>query len=353
MLLKSRAKLLFGILAMMTVASIDTLAQQGMPPAQVEIAIATSQIMAPQIQVPGTVISKNDSRISSEVNGRVTWISEVGDRFKAGDVIARLDDRIYKAIFIQAEANVKRLQADLKLKRLALARYEELATTSSAPVSRLEEATADRDMTEQDLIIARATLDRAKDDLERTRVKAPFPGRVVERGAQLGELTGPGTILLRLVDTDHIEIRAQAPISIASFIHDGLEVLLTDNSKTITSTIRTVIPVGDEVSRMMEIRIEIERGNWVIGSAVKVSLPSDRARKVIAVPRDALILRSNSIHIFVITDENKSKRVIIRPGAASGDNIEVIGNVFDGDKVVIRGGERLQDGQNVIIKGQS
>ena len=69
----------------------------------------------------------------------------------------------------------------------------------------------------------------------------------------------------------------------------------------------------------------------------------------LAAPRDALVLRANRISVYVIDQENNAKRHDVELGTAEGDYIEVIGDIEPGDSVVIRGGERLRDGQSVTI----
>ena len=332
----------------LVIIALPVTAQQGPPPARVLTAEVTRQLLSPEIQVPGTVISKNDSRISSEILGRIIWVAEVGTAVKKGDVVARIEDTNFETALTQAKAIVKSLEADFLYRTQDVRRLEELAATGNTPVSRLEQAVSQRDMVEQSVIQAKAALKRAQRDLERTQVRAPFPGRVVERLSQMGEFASPGALLVRLVDTEHLEVRAQAPISSAPHLKEGMEVLISDENRQIQAPLRAVIPVGDEISRMMEIRLRIDAGVWVIGSAVKVSLPSAASRQVVAVPRDALILRANTTYVYRINDQNKAERVVVSTGIASGTLIEISGPVSVGDRVVIRGGERLREGQEVI-----
>jgi len=320
--------------AVMFTFTAGAAAQQGqMPPANVRTVAAEKRLLSPQIQVPGTVISRNDSRISAEITGRITWISEVGDTFKKGDVIARIDDHFY-------QSQVKRMEADLRQKNQNLERIQELALSQFSSQSNLELATADRD-------IAQAALDQAQYDLERTKIRAPFPGVVVERMGQLGEYATQGTVIARLVDTVNIEISARVPISSAPYLEALSEVYVASGASGYVLPVRSVVPVGDERSRMVEIRISLTEVPWVVGSAVKVDVPSGPAKEVIAVPRDALILRADSIYIFTVDAEDTAQRVTVRVGAASGEYVEVIGNVPEGAQVVVRGGERLREGQKV------
>ena len=304
-----------------------------MPPARVQTVTVDKRVLSPQIQVPGTVVSRNDAQISAEVSGRITWVAEVGDTFEKGEVIARIDDRFYSN-------EVKRLEADLSYKTKNLERIQELASSQFSSVSTLEQAGSDKEMAE-------AVLDQARHNLGRTQIRAPFSGVIVERSGHLGAFATLGTQIVRLVDIENVEISARVPISSAPYLN-GLEtVYVSEGNNGMVLPVRAVVPVGDERSRMMEIRIASSDAPWVVGTAVKVDVPSGPAQEVVAVPRDALILRANSIYLFTIDDENNAIRVDVRLGAASGQYVEVIGDVPAGAEVVIRGGERLQEGQKV------
>ncbi len=323
--------ILIGLFALL---SVNAFAQEGPPPAKVVTVPVEMRMLSPQVQVPGTVVSRNDARISAEITGRITWIAEVGDTFKKGQVLARIDDHFY-------QNEVRRLEADLKQKTQNLNRVKELAASQFSSASTLQQAEADVEM-------AAAILDQAKYNLERTQIKAPFPGIVVERIGQVGEFASTGVQLLRFVDTENMEVSARVPISSAPYLSGVDKVFVTGNDTNgQLLNLRSVVPVGDERSRMMEIRVALPTGTWVVGTAVKVDVPSGPAREALAVPRDALILRTDNIYLFTVDGEDNAKRVTVRLGAASGDYVEVIGDITQGSQVVIRGGERLREGQKV------
>jgi RND family efflux transporter MFP subunit len=151
------------------------------------------------------------------------------------------------------------------------------------------------------------------------------------------------------VDTGSVEVVARAPVSVAPHLSEGMAVVLREDEREFPGRIRTVVPVGDQRSRMFEIRVVPEEGDWLIGSAVRVALPSSAPRDVIAVPRDALVLRRDSTFVFRVTEEEKAERVEVETGIGEGELIEVTGEVAAGDRVVVRGGERLREGQMVSI----
>ncbi|MGF1606101.1 MAG: efflux RND transporter periplasmic adaptor subunit [Rhodothalassiaceae bacterium] len=322
---------------------------QGPPPAKVVVAEAKRLRMAPVVQMPGTVISPDDSIVAAAISGSVTWIAEVGADVDEGAVIARIDDRDWQLARADAAADVKRLEARLVFLNKDVARVEELAATRNTPMARLDQAIADREATAQDLARARNALKRAEVNIARTQVRAPFPGRVVARRAQVGEFANPGRELVRLVDTRRPEIRLQVPVSLAASLSDGQAVDVIDDARRVPGRIRTIIPVGDAVSRAVEVRVIPDQAAWLIGSAVRVALPSAAPREVVAVPRDALILRAGASYVFVIGEDLTAVRVSVDTGTAEGDYLEVIGEIGPGDRVVIRGGERLRPGQSVEL----
>jgi len=86
------------------------------------------------------------------------------------------------------------------------------------------------------------------------------------------------------------------------------------------------------------------------GHAVRVSIPVSRPRKVTAVPRDALVIRQKNLSVYRVNGDNIAEFVAVELGLARDELIEVRGDVAVGDRVVIRGNERLRPGQTVSIR---
>jgi len=327
-----------------------TAQQQGgqTPPALVEIAEATSEMMAPQVFMPGTIVSLNDSRISAEITGRVLWVASEGTRIQKGDIIAEIDDSNIKLVVARNRSQIKRLEARIRYLKTDLTRVEELAAANNVAASRLEEAQSTLDMTEQDLLQARIALEQSEINMARTKVRAPFPGRIVARLAQAGEYSVPGRQLVRLVDTEHLEVSAQAPVALARILRDDQIVSLRRDGIVADANIRALVPVGDSVSRTMEIRVSLPGGaRYVVGGAVQIGLPSSAAEQVVAVPRDALVLRREGTFVFRVNADNTAERFLVRTGAATGAIVAISGGIKGGDRVITRGGERLRAGQVV------
>ena len=141
----------------------------------------------------------------------------------------------------------------------------------------------------------------------------------------------------------------QAPLSAARFVSEQMIVTVRDEYTEAKNAVRTVIPVGDERSRMIEIRVALDQPDWVIGGAVRVALPTSQTRNLVVIPRDALVLRGNETYVYRVLDDQTAERVDVDTGVGFGAMVEVIGDIAPGDRLVVRGGERLRPGQSVQV----
>ncbi len=332
---------------------------QAAPAVVVQVAEAIETEMSAVLWVPGTVVSRNDARIAAEIAGRLTWVAEVGDEVARGDVVARIDDRALELALREAETRIRRLEVNLRYLERQEARLLALEAEQIAARNQLDEIASRREMAGQELDEARLARDQVRDRLERTEVRAPFPGQVVERRQQLGEYTSVGAAVVRLVDVRHTEVRAQAPLAVAAHLERGMTVAIKDEARQMMSPVRAVIPVGDERSRTFEARVELPAvagaTPWVVGTAVRVALPESGTRRAVSVPRDALILRQGGVYVLRVAAGGTVERVDVETGIGDGSRIEVRGvrpssAIAAGDRVVVRGGERLRPGQAVTVQ---
>ena len=324
---------------------------QSVPPAPVVVDEARKDTFSAVLWVSGTVISRHDARIGAETDGRITWVAEVGTRIGNAEPLATIDDTDLQLDLRDNQAQLARLHAQKRYQENNFKRLNQLTASNNASVNRLDEAQSQMDMTVQEIRRAEISIARTQRRIDQTRVLAPFPGVVVERLVQVGEFVSRGMQVARLVDTENREIRAQAPLGVVSFIREGLEVSVKHEGRQSLSPVKRVIPVGDERSRMFEVRIAADDPAWIIGSPVRVALPNSNPRELVAIPRDALVLRGSEMFVLRVTADNTVEKISVETGIGLGELVEVIGDVSDGDRVVTRGAERLQPGQNVVIFG--
>jgi len=322
------------------------------PPPPVAVVRVTDGNLNATVTATGTVISRNDARLAAEVTGRLDWVAEPGARVVKGAALARVDTRTLALQLREDEAALARLAANVELLDTQLARLNALPE-GIASRSQIDEAAARLSMARHEHEQAGAARDRTQHLIERAVIRAPFPGHVVERIRQLGEYVAAGTEVLRLTDTGNVEVVARAPVAEAGHLAVGQAVTVHGSAKRAESKIRAIVPVGDERSRLLEVRVAIAGDGWPIGSAVRVELPAARASAGLVVPRDAVIVRADGAHVFRVGKGDVAERIAVRLGNGNSDRVEIQGGLAAGDRVVVRGGERLRAGQAVTVTTSS
>ena len=144
-----------------------------------------------------------------------------------------------------------------------------------------------------------------------------------------------------------MEISVQTPIDTARYIHEGLVLTVDIENRPVTATVRAIVPVGDIASRSLEVRLTLPPGGGLVGDAAKVYVPSAAPHDVLAVPRDALVLREDNTYVFKVDGKNVAQRVAVETGSEEGTLVEVHGLLSPGERVIVRGAERLEAGQKV------
>lgn len=350
--MQARVRIQIAAVFVTVMAGTLAFAQGSFPPARVEVATAELREMAPSVDVSGTVVSLNDSRIAAEIRGVLTWLAEVGTPVEKGDTIARIDPRLMRIAHDRARANVQRLEVDYGFRERELERTEELAKRNNVSATLLDEVRAARDQVAHQLDDARAQLEQAEGDLARTEIRAAFAGHVTERLASVGEFIDVGEDVVRLVDTRRMEIALPAPISLSRYVRPGGTVTVSNDGIVREHEIRAVVPVGDAVSRMVEVRLTVAEGDWLVGTPVQVSLPSSESTTTVAVPRDALVERGGQAFVYKVNDEGVAVQVPADVRLTVGLWVAVAEGIEAGDRVIVRGAERLAPGQPVdVISG--
>jgi RND family efflux transporter MFP subunit len=326
---------------------------QQMRAANVNVASAEFKALSPYAWVSGTVVSRNNSNLASEVSGRLIKLANLGSRVSKGDVIATIDDRNLQnrkqelnAALISTKANYRFLSAEVERIR-ALTKKNLLSKTD------LDRAISNRDIAFGALSEAQARLIQVEQDIEYTLVRAPFDGLVTKRLSNIGEYIDGGTAIIHLVETAELEASVFAPLSTYQYLQKIETLAIKSEMGSGLARIKSLIPVADRRSHLMEIRLDMTDYGWPIGLPLKVAVINGEQQDVLAAPRDALVLRKDGISIFKVTADNTAQEVNVTVGIGAGDMVQIKGDVKAGEQLVIRGAERLNDGQPLQIKASN
>jgi len=328
----------------------------------------------------GYVVAQRKAAISSKATGRLEWLGVAeGSRVKAGDVIARIDNRDVVAQAQSAEANVGAARAALEQSRVEqknaeveLARNQDLVAKGFISLSALDTARARADRARAGVANAEATLRAATANarnaevaVDYTQIRAPFDGVILSKSANVGDLVTPFSsatdskgAVVSMADMSTLEVEADVSESSLSKVAVGqpAEIVL-DALPDIRfrGHISRMVPTVDRAKAtvMTKVRFDAIDPRVLPEMSAKVSfltqeVTPEQQKALVAVSPDAIVQRDGRTVIFVVRDD-KAVLVPVTAGTRVGDVSAITGNVKSGDKAVLRPPADLTDGTAIKV----
>lgn len=345
---------------------------QGTLPALVKVDEVRQEPVSQTVPVIGRLVARQAGDIAARVAGAVAELRvHVGDRVKAGDVIAVLSTEqlaaersVREAQVRVAGAKVRTGREEAKLFRQELKRLQSLKKSAAFSQARFDDKSQEVAMAEGELAEAQAELAReeanlnlAEIALKHTRILAPFPGVVTQRHADAGNYLRVGDKVVTLMNDLDLEIEADVPSVRLEGMGPGIEVavVLDDNTRH-RAVVRAIVPEENPLTRTRPVRFTPRFGETgkplADNQSATVLVPIAVGRQVVSVHKDAVITRQGKQIVFVVEADAAQMRAL-RLGEPVGGRYEVLDGVKPGDLVVVRGNERLQSGQKVRYEGSS
>ena len=320
-------------------------------PASVRVAKAQLRQLAPVVNAAGTERSRSAADLAAAVGGQLLWVAEPGTPVEAGDRVASLDTRELALVRNEQAARVTRARVNLESLDRELARLK--ASGSAVPRFNVDQAESDRDLAKADLDVARALLAQTDEQLQRSRITAPFAGVISDRVRRAGEEVARGEIVARLVNPDELEIRLFVPLRHVRAVQPGQVVKVRAERKEFTAKVSRIVPAGDPRSQSFEVLVQAPKVEGLLapGNTVQVELPLGQPQRRLAVPRDALVIRADGLYVYRVDAEQRAERVSVEAGVADGDWIGIDGPLQPGDQVIVRGAELLRGNEKLQIIG--
>jgi len=330
------------------IISFNSHAQFNGSPA-VKVAKVQEMMMGPMRKIPGMIEAKHIATIKTESRGVVTELVEVGSKLKKGDIIAKLKDSQVRLKKEELNGAVKSAQAKVAFLRNENNRLTGLISKNLVSNSELDQNKSDLISARNDLVQAKSRYNQYLDQVKKMRVKAPYDGIVLQQLSQPGQLLNQGDEVVEFMQINNLEVIVNIPYKYKSQIIIGTVWQVETIDKTlINATVKNFIRAARGNSHTIEVHLSVTSLDLWSGEAVYVYVPMSKLKKVIAVPRDALVIRKNGIYVYTVID-NKSHKVDVVTGAAHSEMIAVTGKLSVGDLVIIRGNESLRPNQEVKI----
>jgi RND family efflux transporter MFP subunit len=293
---------------------------------------------------------------------------EEGQHIKAGDVLARIDDRDYQAQLRQAIASRDVAKAKLHLLRAKADRAHYLIKTGAISKDDFETAITAAGVGQAELERDEAAVDYAKFNVNQCVISSPINGIVLKKYRELGdtinfggqiEAGGGSTDIAQLADTD--DMRAEVDINEADIAKVGIGspvVVVLDSypDKQFDAALVKVYPAADRQKGTVKIEVQIAGPDLQIikpEMSVKVSFLEIRSpgklEPVITVPKSAVRHDEGEAHVWTVR-EGIVRRVSVVCGLTTETGIEVRQGLKDGDSVVITPDVKLVNGGKVSVR---
>jgi RND family efflux transporter MFP subunit len=324
------------------------------------------------LALPGTVRALEETQIFPRVTGYVrTWNVDLGDKVKAGQVLAEIDapDLVSqlsqaRAQAAAAHATVKQASAQRDYSESTSTRYTTLADQQLVAKAQVEETQAKAKTDAANLTSAQSNAAAQEANVRRlaelqgfTRVIAPFAGTVTQRAIERGALVRDGqtgTPLFTIVATDPVRVFIDVPQSVAMNIKPGTDATVTAREfpgRTFAGKVtRSAGALDPQLHTMItEVQIPNPDGTLLPGMYVQAQLAFQTPRNVLEVPATALYNDANGTRLATVDASNKIHFVKIEIERDTGATLQIAAGITVTDRVLKIATPTLAEGDTVEV----
>ncbi len=363
---------LIGWLALGTVASVGAIGCDKDEAAQSEEKAVPPVLLGPEnivtVQettlatgpiISGSLAPVREAEVRAETSGPVREARvEAGQRVKAGAVLARLDDTALQDAFLSARAAFRSAEVGLDDARRDVERDQRLYEAGAVSERDLDRSKTRVANAEAALADAQARLVSAREQVEKTTVRAPFPGVVSVREVSAGDVVQTGALLYTVIDPRTMQLEATVPAAQLQLLKVGTPVEFTVagyGARRFQGRIDRINPAVDPATRQVRIYVTIPNQDegLVAGLFTEGRVESQRKR-ALAIPATALDPRGTSAEVLRLEDA-RVQRVRVELGIRdqAAELVEVVSGLAAGDTVLLGSAQGLAAGTVVRIQGET
>lgn len=297
-----------------------------------------------------------ESALAFRVGGNlVERHADVGDRVRAGQVLAVLDAGDLDAQARAAQAQLGAAEAELARARADQQRFAALGTDRLVSRSAIDAQNAAATAAQGQVNAARANLDVARNQAAYTRLRAPRDGVIAQRHVEAGQVVAAGQPVFTLAGDGRREaVFAVAETDIAA-VQPGLPVhveLWSQPGLRFDGRVREVAPAADPASRTYQVRATLDAPaeRFELGQSARVQLAARSGAPAagIAVPLAAVQRGDGGTAVFVVDPATSTLRLQpVQLGAFGAERVPVLNGLRGNEWVVAAGGHLLQPGEKV------
>lgn len=304
-----------------------------------------------------------DAWIATPIHARVggylkQWNVDIGEKVKAGQVLALIDTPELDQQFEQAKAELARAQANVRLADTTARRWQNLLQSRSVSKQEADEKASEAETARANALAAKADVDRLAALESFKKIVAPFDGTVTARNTDIGDLitanNDGGQPLFSIADTSKMRLYTQVPQGYASSIVPGMKVkllVLGHGGETVGGTL---IGTSRSINRtsgtlLAQFKVENPRQDLLPGDFAEVQMATHAPVGAVTVPATTLLFRAAGPQIAVL---GKNDRVVLRDVHIAmdlGDKLIIDHGLHPDDRIIDHPTDSLAQGDLVQI----
>lgn len=317
-------------------------------------------------QFPGTVVPLQETELRAEVNGYITAIYVAdGATVSKGQKLYEIDHTRYQATQEQAKANLAIAQSNLERVKLDVGRYRKLAEQDAIARQILDNAEAELNNMEAQVLAARASVTTATTDLNRSVITAPFSGTVGISLVRTGALVSAGTTLLNTISSTHpiavdfqvneryLERFVNLQKHPANFPDSSITIKLTaGNPYPMPGRITAIDRAIDAGTGTITVRATFPNPDGVLraGMNTLVTVLNPLPGKQLTIPYKAIEEQLASTNVYVVDDSSRVQQRGVRLGIRVADKVVIEEGLQAGERIVTDGIINLRHGAKVTTE---
>jgi membrane fusion protein (multidrug efflux system) len=314
--------------------------QYARPAMPVETAPVKVQTVTNEFEAVGSFEADEVVTIVSEIDGKVLNLPfEEGKRINKGQLIAKLDDS-------QLAAEVARAEALRDQSKVTYGRIKTVVDQKAGTVQDLDNAAAE-------LKVAEANLALAKARFAKTRIVAPFDGRIGVRHVSVGTFLRAGQKIAEVANLDNMRVSFPVPERYLNQLKRGGKVLVSTSAhpqEQETGQIIAIEPVVDPDTRNGHViaRVPNQKQNFFPGMSANISTVLYERDDALTIPSEAVFANGNQSYVYLVNQDSTVSQVEVKLGTQLSDVVEIDSGLAAGSIIVKAGHQKLYNGAKVM-----
>jgi RND family efflux transporter MFP subunit len=300
----------------------------------------------------GVVRARHETDLGFRVAGKiVSRRINVGDRIRAGDIVAQVDPENFRLQVESSQAELAAATSSLSQSEADLERYATLKTRGFASIAEYERKKAARDEADGRVSRARRALDIARNQLAYTDLKADHDGVITAAMVEPGQVVAIGQPVARLAHRGEKEAVIALPETWLGEARRSRAAvsLWSDPGRRFTAQLRELSPQADPATRTYAARFTIADADDTValGMTATVTLTRSSEADVARLPLSAVLNRGHGPAVYVVEDGGALALKPVTLASFNEDTAFVTAGLSDGDRVVTLGVQKLEAGLKV------